>query len=101
MFVFPIPIQFLTKLSEPVNVPVLTKARHSAHLFVKTSDVHSQTNKNQNTGPDPKTHIVEAESGNQMERTWCDNCGCGLWIRNVTKTPEMTNLKAGESGLFT
>ena len=62
--------------------------RHSAHLFVKTQDI--QTN-----GPEPRTHTMDAESGNPMVRAWCDECGCGLWIRSPKKKPGMTNLKAG------
>lgn len=38
---------------------------------------------------------MNGESGNPMERAWCDECGCGLWIRSPVKKPDMTNLKAG------
>lgn len=38
---------------------------------------------------------MKADSGNSITRGWCDECGCGLWIKPPSK-PEMTCLKAGE-----
>lgn len=43
---------------------------------------------------------MDAESGNPMERAWCDECGCGLWIRSPKRKPGMTNLKAGMEELI-
>lgn len=64
--------------------------RHSAHLFVKTDDIDFHDS------PQPKIHVMKSEVGNDMERAWCDECGCGIWIRPGTK-PGMTFLKAGTS----
>jgi hypothetical protein len=63
--------------------------RHSAHLFVKTEDVQTDS-------PKPKTHTQNADSGNPMERAWCDECGCGIWIRSPEQMPDLTFLKAGK-----
>ncbi|EME40114.1 hypothetical protein DOTSEDRAFT_28029 [Dothistroma septosporum NZE10] len=66
-------------------------AFHSAHLMMSTSVIKSE-------GPTPKTYTVKADSGNTMERAWCNNCGAGIWIRQIEeegKEPERTNLKAG------
>lgn len=60
---------------------------HSAHLFVKTADIQTES-------PQPKKHICKSESGNDMERAWCDDCGCGIWMKSSFK-PDMTFLKAG------
>ncbi len=57
-------------------------------MFVKTVDIQSSS-------PAPKTHTMKADSGNPMERAWCDECGCGVWIRWPNNMPEMTFLKAG------
>jgi len=37
---------------------------------------------------------MKADSGTDMERAWCDNCGCGIWIRRP-EDAERTYLKAG------
>ncbi|KAJ9606316.1 hypothetical protein H2200_009277 [Cladophialophora chaetospira] len=63
-------------------------AMHSAHLFVKTADI-------QTSSPKPKTYTQNGDSGNPMERAWCDDCGCGIWIRSPANMPELTFLKAG------
>ncbi|KAK6075354.1 hypothetical protein SCUP234_07800 [Seiridium cupressi] len=60
---------------------------HSAHLLVKTDDIESH-------GPQPRVFVLKADSGNDMERAWCDECGTGIWIRQL-KDSDMTNLKAG------
>lgn len=60
---------------------------HSAHLLLKTDDIQSD-------GPKPRVYVVKSDSGNEMERAWCDGCGTGIWIRQL-KSPEKTNLKAG------
>lgn len=44
-------------------------------------------------GPEPKTYSVKADSGNTMERAFCDQCGAGIWIRSVEG--DRTKLKAG------
>ncbi|KAI1851005.1 hypothetical protein JX266_003670 [Neoarthrinium moseri] len=62
-------------------------AFHSAHLFVKTDDIQTDS-------PQPRVYVVKADSGSDMERAWCDGCGAGIWIRQLHK-PKMTNLKAG------
>lgn len=67
---------------------LIVERRHSAHLFVKTADIESDS-------PQPKTHTMQGDSGNWIERAWCDECGCGLWIKPSTK-PDMTCLKAGK-----
>lgn len=67
--------------------------RHSAHLFIKTKDINSHNS------PDPRTHVMKSEVGNDMERAWCDDCGCGIWIR-TSRAPELTYLKAGMSSLL-
>jgi hypothetical protein len=70
------------------SLRILTvSSRHSAHLFVETKDITADV-------PKPRTHTMTADSGNTIERAWCDDCGCGLWIRPSTK-PDMTFLKAG------
>jgi hypothetical protein len=56
-------------------------------LFVATKDIIADV-------PEPRTHTMTADSGNTIERAWCDECGCGLWIKPSTK-PDMTFLKAG------
>lgn len=66
--------------------------RHSAHLFVKTADIKSSS-------PKPKTWITKAESGQEMERAWCDECGSGIWLKR-SSDPSMTYLKAGEFHFF-
>lgn len=63
-------------------------ARHSAHLFVKTVDIKTSS-------PKPKTWVTVAESGQEMERAWCDECGSGIWLKR-SSDPSMTYLKAGE-----
>jgi len=60
---------------------------HSAHLFVKTKDVQSHS-------PHPRTYASKADSGTEMERAWCDECGCGIWIKTA-EFPDSTFLKAG------
>lgn len=35
-----------------------------------------------------------AESGRTITRGWCDECGCGLYIKPPSK-PDLTCLKAG------
>lgn len=62
---------------------------HSAHLFTTTSEIDFHDS------PQPRTHTMRGESGNDIERAWCDNCGCGLWIKPSTK-PDKTFLKAGK-----
>lgn len=60
-------------------------------MFVETAKIETSS-------PRPKLHIMNAESGNPMERAWCDNCGCGLWLRPSLKDgkePEKTFFKAG------
>ena len=37
---------------------------------------------------------MKGESGNSIARGWCDECGCGLYIKPSTK-PDSTFLKAG------
>ncbi|KAF2480854.1 Mss4-like protein [Neohortaea acidophila] len=66
-------------------------AMHSAHLFVKTADI---TQHAAASTPAPRTHSMQGESGNTITRAWCDECGCGLWIKPSTK-PDMTCLKGG------
>lgn len=56
-------------------------------MFVQTSTIET-------TSPQPKTHIMNAESGNPMERAWCDECGCGIWLKS-TLNPAQTFFKAG------
>ncbi|KAE9968993.1 hypothetical protein EG328_007147 [Venturia inaequalis] len=62
-------------------------AMHSAHLFVKTVDIKTSS-------PKPKTWVTVAESGQEMERAWCDECGSGIWLKR-SSDPSMTYLKAG------
>ena len=38
---------------------------------------------------------MKGDSGNTLERAWCDECGCGIWIRSPAQKPDMTMLKAG------
>ena len=64
------------------------RRRHSAHMFVKTADI-------QTSSPQPRIYAMKADSGKPMERAWCDECGCGIWIRSPEKRPDMTMLKAG------
>ncbi|TID21591.1 hypothetical protein E6O75_ATG04986 [Venturia nashicola] len=65
----------------------LINHRHSAHLFVKTADMKTSS-------PQPKTWVTVAESGQEMERAWCDECGSGIWLKR-SSDPSMTYLKAG------
>jgi hypothetical protein len=37
---------------------------------------------------------MNAESGNSMERAWCDECGCGIWLKSISN-PSQTYFKAG------
>lgn len=67
-------------------------ARHSAHLFVKTSDIQSSS-------PQPRTHTQKADSGTDMERAWCDECGCGIWIKSQNMS-DLTFLKAGKGSVL-
>ena len=72
---------------------------YSAHLLVKTPDVKLE-------GPAPREHTVKGVDGSdvrvehcsrlrcKMRREWCDECGCGLFIKPSTK-PDMTGVKAG------
>lgn len=63
------------------------KNRYSAHLFVNTKDIHTSS-------PNPRRYTLKSDSGNSMERAWCDECGCGIWIKS-DKMPDQTFLKAG------
>lgn len=56
-------------------------------MFVQTDTI-------QTSSPTPKLHTMNADSGNPMERAWCDNCGCGIWLKSA-KNPEQTYFKAG------
>lgn len=67
-----------------------TNQRHSAHLFVQTADIETES-------PEPRTYTQKADSGNEMTRAWCDGCGAGVWLRSASK-PGLTFLKAGEFG---
>lgn len=79
-------------LSPTIHLPTrVWKTRHSAHLFVKTADI---TQHAAASTPAPRTHSMQGESGNTITRAWCDECGCGLWIKPSTK-PDMTCLKGG------
>ncbi|KAI1626542.1 Mss4-like protein [Exophiala viscosa] len=62
-------------------------AMHSAHLFVESKDITTSS-------PQPRTYTQNADSGNPMERAWCDECGCGIWIKSH-QMPDQTFLKAG------
>ncbi|KAJ4397680.1 hypothetical protein N0V93_001913 [Gnomoniopsis smithogilvyi] len=62
-------------------------AMHSAHLFVKTTDIETSS-------PEPKQYVQKGDSGSEMTRAWCDTCGSGIWMKSASK-PEMTFLKAG------
>ncbi|KAI1617403.1 hypothetical protein EDD36DRAFT_480 [Exophiala viscosa] len=63
-------------------------SRHSAHLFVESKDITTSS-------PQPRTYTQNADSGNPMERAWCDECGCGIWIKSH-QMPDQTFLKAGK-----
>ena len=59
---------------------------HSAHLLLKSDVIKHH-------GPEPKRMTIKADSGRDMERAWCNDCGSGIWITIVGS--DMTNLKAG------
>lgn len=61
-------------------------------MFVETKNIDTHGS------PEPKTHKMDSDvSGNTLERAWCDECGCGIWMKNLSKTPDLTFMKAGES----
>jgi hypothetical protein len=59
---------------------------------VKTDDIQSNS-------PQPRTYTQKADSGTDMERAWCDECGCGIWIKSQGM-PELTFLKAGKENVL-
>ncbi|KXT09431.1 hypothetical protein AC579_2520 [Pseudocercospora musae] len=89
-------------------------AFHSAHLMMDTNVITNLIPENKSK---MGVYRVRADSGNMMERTWCQTCGekeeeevirrsfahfvgtgAGIWIRSFTKEgeePQRTNLKAG------
>lgn len=73
--------------SDTGDVVLTETTSHSAHLLLKTDDIQAD-------GPKPRVYVVKADSGNDMERAWCDGCGAGIWIKQLN-SPEKTNLKAG------
>ncbi|PIA94599.1 hypothetical protein CB0940_08168 [Cercospora beticola] len=85
--VYTIPMPTEMNLCHCMDCKKWAGAMHSAHMFVKTET--SET-----SSPTPKLHTMNAESGNPMERAWCDECGCGIWLK-ATKSPETTYFKAG------
>ena len=64
-------------------------AMHSAHLFVQSKHIDNHGS------PEPKTWTTNADSGTEMVRAWCDECGTGLWLKTDAKS-DMTFLKAGQ-----
>lgn len=50
---------------------------------------------NTHNSPEPRKHTMKGDKGKDMERAWCDECGCGIWIRPGGDTEKMF-LKAGK-----
>ena len=78
--------------SQLVRAMLTYMKSHSAHLLLKSDVIEHH-------GPEPKRMTIKADSGRDMERAWCNDCGSGIWITIVGS--DMTNLKAGTNwGLF-